>query len=246
MTPRGGHALHRPVAAALVAMAALVLSLVQGASAAWSSFVTKAAFDQTFFPGHLALYSYENLKTAAEGSFSAFGNSGSPDDQKRELAAFFAHVNHESGGLKQKYEQGCDTKCQQGYCDKGRPEYPCSETQPPYYFGRGPLQLSWNYNYGVCGQKIKQPLLANPGLISTNGRIAFQTAIWFWMQENGCHAKILGNSFSGTTKAINGDKECKNGGHYTLQGHQQMLQRVEYYKSFCQTLKVNPGPDLEC
>lgn len=89
--------LHRPMVA-LVAVAALVLSLVQGASAAWSTFITKAAFDQTYFPGHIAFYTYDSLKAAAGAPFTQFGNSGTLDDQKRELAAFFAQVKHESGG----------------------------------------------------------------------------------------------------------------------------------------------------
>ena len=33
----------------------------------------------------------------ALGSYPAFGTSGSADDSKREIAAFFAHVTHETG-----------------------------------------------------------------------------------------------------------------------------------------------------
>lgn len=226
---------------ALVAVAALVLSLVQGASAAWSTFITKAAFDQTYFPGHIAFYTYDSLKAAAGAPFTQFGNSGTLDDQKRELAAFFAQVKHESGGLKQKYEQGCNIQCQQSYCASS-PTYPCSKTQPPYYFGRGPIQLSWNYNYGACGDYIGKPLLREPSQISNSAVTAFQTALWFWMTQ-GPH---LAKSFSGTTKAINGDIECKGGAHYSEKGHEQMLSRVQYYKSFCSVLGVDPGTDLEC
>lgn len=94
-----GVALHRPVVAALVATAALVLSLVQGAAAqGWSSFVSQSTFDQKLFPGHIAFYTYGALKSASGSPFTKFGTSGTSDDQRRELAAFFANVKQESGG----------------------------------------------------------------------------------------------------------------------------------------------------
>ena len=82
----------------VIAAAIAVLCMVQGASAqAWTSFLTKTAFDQKFFPDHLPFYSYEALKAASK-TFPAFGSSGTVDVRKRELAAFFAHVKHESRG----------------------------------------------------------------------------------------------------------------------------------------------------
>nr|PNR58113.1 hypothetical protein PHYPA_005108 [Physcomitrium patens] len=213
-------------------MTALVLSLVQGASAEWSSFITKADFDQKYFPGHISFYTYDSLKAAAGTPFTQFGNSGSPEDQKRELALAIC----KRAGLKQQYEQNCNIQCKQGYCDTTSP-YPCSKTQEPYYFGRGPIQLFWNYNYGACGDYIGKRLLQVPGQISTNPVIAFQTAFWFWMTQ-GSHRFILAKSFSGTTRAINGG--------YSEEGRRQMLSRVAYYKSFCTILGVDPGTDLEC
>ena len=62
----------------------------------WSSFLPEATFDQ-LFPNRLALYSYSNMQTAAQ-AYTAFGTSGSSDTQKREVAAFLANVNQESGG----------------------------------------------------------------------------------------------------------------------------------------------------
>jgi chitinase len=34
---------------------------------------------------------------SASGSYTAFGRTGTVDDSKREIAAFFAHVTHETG-----------------------------------------------------------------------------------------------------------------------------------------------------
>lgn len=65
----------------------------------WSSFVSQEAFDRTFFSGHIGLYDYGSLRTATGGPFRLFAMQGSPDDQKRELAAFFTQIKHESGGI---------------------------------------------------------------------------------------------------------------------------------------------------
>lgn len=51
-----------------------------------------------WFPNRLPQFSYDAY-TAAASAFSAFGTSGnSDDDRKREIAAFFANVMHETGG----------------------------------------------------------------------------------------------------------------------------------------------------
>jgi uncharacterized membrane protein YoaK (UPF0700 family) len=80
-----------------VAILAVALVLVQGAAAQWSSFLTKAVFEG-FFPTHVAFYTYEAFQAAAAAPYSAFGTTGTLEDQKRELAAFLANVDHESGG----------------------------------------------------------------------------------------------------------------------------------------------------
>jgi chitinase len=241
----------------VVALAAIILSVAHGALARdwsivedglsadhWSSFVSQEAFDRTFFPGHIGFYNYESLKAATGAPFGAFAMQGGPDDQKRELAAFFAQIKHESGGLTQQFEQGCNEDCKKSYCAPSD-RYPCSRDHPPYYMGRGPIQLSWNYNYGACGDYLGKDLLRDPGLISNSAVTAFQTALWFWMQ-NGCHDSIRSGNFAGTTRAINGDLECRSGSRWSEQGYRQMLARADYYRTFCRALGVDPGNNLEC
>ena len=76
------------------------------------------------------------------------------------------------------------------------------------YHGRGPIQLSWNYNYGYFSQWLyenniypevitaKDTLLYNPGLVSKDAVVAFLSAIWFWMTPQGdkpsAHAVMMG------------------------------------------------------
>lgn len=89
-----------PFAAALLAMAALVLVLLPGASAqnpSWTSFLTKDLFNKQF-PNRVAFYTYEAFVKAGASPYANFGTQGSQDDRKRELAAFLANIKHESGG----------------------------------------------------------------------------------------------------------------------------------------------------
>ena len=61
---------------------------------------------QSFFNGILStaadscagktFYTYSDFINAAN-AFSSFGTTGTSDDQKREIAAFFANVAHETG-----------------------------------------------------------------------------------------------------------------------------------------------------
>lgn len=76
------------------------------------------------------------------------------------------------------------------------------------YHGRGPIQLSWNYNYGALSAWLytyeiypevitsKETLLQNPSLVERDALVGFLSAIWFWMTPQGqkpsSHAVMLG------------------------------------------------------
>ncbi|KAH6809252.1 Chitinase family protein [Perilla frutescens var. frutescens] len=122
------------------------------------------------------------------------------------------------------------------YCGKSDPEWPCAPNKR--YYGRGPLQLTWNYNYGAAGQDIGFDGLKNPEIVATNPLISIKASVWFWMQN--CHAPFVsGNGFGATIRAIN-SLEC-NGGNAA-----QVTSRVNYYKDYCKQLRVDPGPNLRC
>lgn len=92
------------------------------------------------------------------------------------------------------------------------------------YYGRGPLQISWNYNYGPFSQVWygdKNTLLQNPDLVASNGVIGFGAALWFWSTvwtnryNITCHKALAapisaGGGFGATTRVING-MECGPG-----------------------------------
>ena len=88
------------------------------------------------------------------------------------------------------------------------------------YYGRGPSQLSWNFNYGPFGKDLYDKLkdteystlinndpnyvLNNPDIVAQNGMIGALSSIWFWFYEtkscndgNGnCNTCTASNSFT--------------------------------------------------
>ena len=121
--------------------------------------VTQAQFDQ-MFPNRNSFYTYSGL-TSAMSAYPGFATTGSATVQKQEAAAFLANVSHETGGLV--YINEID---QSGnYCASEPYGCPAGSNQ---YFGRGPLQISWNFNYYAAGNALGIDLLDNPNLVSTD------------------------------------------------------------------------------
>ncbi|KAH6809258.1 carrot EP3-3 chitinase-like protein [Perilla frutescens var. frutescens] len=170
----------------------------------------------------------------AVGSYPRFGTMGSADDSRREIAAFFAHITHETGRMCYREELNGPSK---DYCDENNRQWPCAAGKG--YYGRGPLQLSWNYNYGPAGQAIGFNGLADPDIVARDAVISFKTALWFWM--NNCHTPITsGQGFGATIRAINGALECNGANSNTVTA------RVNYYTNYCNQLRVAPGANLRC
>ncbi|KAG6436642.1 hypothetical protein SASPL_101544 [Salvia splendens] len=169
----------------------------------------------------------------AVGSFRGFGTDGTADDSRREIAAFFAHVAHETGNLCFREEREKSDK----YCDPGFPDWPCNPDK--FYYGRGPLQLTWNYNYGAAGRAIGFDGLNNPEVVGTDVGISFKAALWYWMQN--CHNAIVsGQGFGATIRAINGNLECDG------KKPELVTSRVDLYTRYCGQLGVDPGTNLRC
>ncbi|XP_078432901.1 endochitinase EP3-like [Wolffia australiana] len=170
----------------------------------------------------------------ALNSFPRFGTEGSSDDSKREIAAFFAHVTHETGSFCYIEEIGGSSR---DYCDRSNTQYRCAPGKG--YYGRGPIQLSWNYNYGAAGRSLGLDLLGSPETVATNPVVSFRTALWFWM--NNVHSLLVsGQGFGSTIRAINGALECNGANPATVRA------RVGYYTQYCQQLGVSPGTNLNC
>ncbi|KAF8032164.1 hypothetical protein BT93_D1175 [Corymbia citriodora subsp. variegata] len=168
----------------------------------------------------------------ATGSYPQFGRVGSVDDSKREIAAFFAHATHETGHFCYINEIDGASK---DYCDETNTQYPCNPNKG--YYGRGPIQLSWNFNYGPAGESIGFDGLNSPDTVATDPLISFKTALWYWMNFV---RPVINQGFGATIRAINGALECDGGNPATVQA------RVQYYTEYCNQLGVAPGDNLTC
>jgi len=226
---------------------------------------------ENYFPHHHPLYSYDALIKAAAG-FPLFAAEGDLTVRRRELAAFFAEIAHETTnggagapggpyawGLYYTEELGCaDGHCGQYNSDNGGPY---KAVPGKTYFGRGPIQLSYPYNYGQAGADLKLPLLARPELVSHDGVIAFRTALWFWMREDdgepSCHAVMTGKwqpdtedlrlgrrpGFGMTINIINGNMECHT---QSPAGRKEREDRIGHYRYFAGLLQVTVEKDCDC
>lgn len=234
-----------------------------------SSLISKSLFDEMLkhrndaaCPGK-GFYTYEAFISAVK-SFGGFGTTGDTNTQKREIAAFLAQTSHETTGG---WATAPDGPYAWGYCflrEQGNPgdycvanqQWPCASGKK--YYGRGPIQISYNYNYGPAGKAINYDLLNNPDAVATDPTISFKTALWFWMTPQSpkpsCHSVITGQwtpSSSDTsagrvpgygliTNIINGGIECGKG------SNPQMEDRIGFYKRYCDLMGIGYGSNLDC
>ncbi|TMW57799.1 hypothetical protein Poli38472_014402 [Pythium oligandrum] len=212
-----------------------------GTSAGFSRFLSEAKFKE-LFPQAIWLYTFSNLVEAAK-KYPAFANTGNELNDKRELAAFLAQTAHESDYFKAAEEYAKDSYPVTQYCNPS--QVPCAPGKR--YHGRGPMQLSWNYNYNAAGRALGIDLLNNPDLVSSDKSITWQTALWYWMtpQKAGriIHDVVTrDDGFAQSTDIINGGMECGPSAPYKY----KELQRIEYYKRICSVFGVQPVARVSC
>jgi predicted chitinase len=211
------------------------------APSATSGFVVSQTQFNQMFPNRNPFYTYSGL-VAALSAYPGFANTGSDTVKKQEAAAFLANVNHETGGLQ--YVKELNTANYSHYCDWSQ-WYGCPAGQSAYY-GRGPLQLSWNFNYKAAGDALKIDLLDNPWRVEQDASVAWKTGLWFWNTQNGAgwmtphNAMVNSAGFGQTIRSINGALECDG------KNPAQVQSRVDAYLKFTQILGVSPGSNLYC
>jgi predicted chitinase len=180
---------------------------------------------------------------------------------KKELAAFFAQISHETRhGQDGQYNDGLmyihEINTTLPYISDND-DYPAVKGKK--YYGRGPMELSYNGNYGYASDCIfgnKKVLLNNPDLVQTDPVVAFKTAIYFWMtpqtKKPSAHDVMIGKwqpsaadrakgrtpGFGMTTNIINGEVECDKGDNM-----ESMNDRIGFYKHFLKQLGVT---DANC
>ena len=225
---------------------------------------------EAMFPQRAALFSYEGFSAAA-AVFPAFASEGTIEQRKRELVSFLANIAQETTGgwdtapggrynwgLYFTQEVGCEKGICTNYCEKTNTQYPCAPGKT--YHGRGPIQLSYNYNYGYAGEQLKRNLLADPDQITRDPQLAFLTGLWFWMTPQSpkpsCHDVMVGKwvptaqdtaanrvpGFGMTVNIINGGVECNS----RSAPMEKVVHRVGHLKKFATIIGVDPGENLYC
>ena len=228
-------------AIALPLVAPMTAAAAGGDEARAAAFVVGQAQFDKMFPGRNPFYSYRGL-TDALGAYPGFARTGGETTKRREAAAFLANVGHETGGLRYVVEQNSTNYGH--YCDKSQ-RYGCPAGEKAYY-GRGPLQLSWNFNYKAAGDALHLDLLRDPYRVEKDAAVAWKTGLWFWNTQRGAggmtpHDAMAGNKgFGETIRSINGDLECngKNPG--------ERQDRITLYKKFTGLLGTSAGGRLSC
>merc|ERR1740116_497335 len=264
------------------------------AGAGISSWFTREIFAQMFPNICNAACQGCNMLTydcliAATLMYPDFASSNDEDANKREVAAWLGEMSQETtgGGCGQSIENsdgscscgpmwcdshpggGCSTwglcfveEAGGTYCSSSA-HYPCVPGKS--YKGRGPKQLSYNYNYGQFSEKFcgdKHVLLNNPEWVASNPTLAWASSIWFWFSggacnpgetcKPGCHDVFLGRKkmcpadvtagrkygLGWVTNVINGGLECGSAGAGKCD--YRVHSRVRFYKHFCDILGVNP------
>lgn len=204
--------------------------------------------------------------------YGLFLNEGTLVEKKRDLAAFLGNISHETTGgwstapggpyawgLYWKEEVGHDDNSVGGYVSANDPNYPPNPAES--YHGRGPIQLSWNYNYGYMSQVIfgdKNILLNDPDRVAHDGKLGFMTGIWFWMTPQSpkpaCHDVMVGNweptpediaanrlpGFGVTINVINGGLEAGRPNDY------RVVDRIGFYEAICTEMGITTGPNVDC
>jgi len=103
-----------------------------------------------------------------------------------ELAQFMAQCAHETQDFSRLAERGSPQ-----YFRKYDPKYAPKKAKilgntkvgdGARFKGRGFIQLTGRYNYGVAGKAIGQDLIKNPQL-AENPKIAAQIALWYWQNR---------------------------------------------------------------
>jgi predicted chitinase len=230
----------RALASAAVASTLSLVPPVTAPASAAAFVVSQWQFD-AMFPGRNPFYSYQGL-TDALGAYPGFARTGGETTRRREAAAFLAHVAHETGGLRYVVEQNHANYGH--YCDRSQP-YGCPAGDRAYY-GRGPLQLSWNFNYKAAGDALHLDLLHDPYKVEKNAAVSWKTGLWFWNAQRGAgtmtshDAMAHGRGFGETIRSINGDLEC-NG-----KNPAERQDRINLYKRFAGVLGTSAGANLSC
>ncbi len=232
------------ISAALIAISLSACHITPTKSEKAPGFMISEAQFEQLFPKRIPFYTYAGLQEAIK-AYPEFGNFGSEAENKREVAAFLANIMHESIELQAINE--LDKSVHDHYCND-KQGVPCAPGKQ--YFGRGPIQLSWNFNYALAGKALGLDLLNDPDMVSRDPAVAWKTALWYWMEIKGSgplpsHVAMKQKlGFGETVRSINGALECSK--PVDNIGYKQQQMRIKNYLKITKMLEVDPDNYTAC
>jgi len=239
--------------------------------------LTETKFNE-LFPERDAFYTYNSfIKAVAKypafcneknGAVESTNTATLDETCKRELSALFAHITYASGnpedqvgttGLKHKEDPDCkdndDFGCQKAV---GSTKYPAVGGE--FYYGRGPLMIESNSEYGAFGDAHgpisydgKQRFLEDPDSVLDNDYLAYSSALYFYMTPsmakpsmhdvmtnywvpNGSDTAEAG--FGATIAIIGGGAECS-----TWNDSAEAKLRMKFYTKFLSDFGLDENED---
>jgi hypothetical protein len=148
--------------------------------------------------------------------FASFGKGGTADQNKSEVAAFFANVAEETAYLE-------------------KPVQDVGVTDPTYK-GRGSIQITGQAIYQDADAFLNAGIAANPDKVGTDPILVWATGLWYWMKHANpsagspqiCHDSILAGQMGHTVRIIKGD--CGSS-----------PSRASHYQQLCTMLSITPA-----
>lgn len=211
--------------------------------------------------------------------YANYFNEGDLETRKQELCAYLANAAQETYGG---WDNAPDGKYAWGlywiheaypiYNDTTKSDrftedhsvYGTKATLEWSYHGRGPKQLTYNYNYGMMSDFIyfdKSKLLDDPNIIAREPKMSWVSSLWFWMTPQGqkpsCHEVMVGtwepsaadisagrttSKFGMTINIINGGIECGSSNKDNIRA----LGRIGHYEHFCAYFNITPEDTCTC
>ncbi|KAJ1733822.1 hypothetical protein LPJ72_002670 [Coemansia sp. Benny D160-2] len=167
----------------------------------------------------------QNYPTPSSAQCNAFLKGMKPEgdiSSAEEAAMFLANILWESDGLRAKEEYSCvdnPDQCAQTYKT-------AEDTAGKTYWGRGYIQLTWQYNYKAASEGLygDDRLVSDPEMVSTDEDTAWGVSFWYWKANVHSDAKVQAGQFGASINDINGALECKGA------AQDKAKKRYEMYK----------------
>jgi hypothetical protein len=124
------------------------------------------------------------------------------------------------------------------------------------------LFLIRNYNYGAIGEGIEQDLLHHPEYLQQNATLAWEAAMWRWMnpikkKQPSAHDVFVGNwkptkndtdskrfpGFGATMNVLYGDTKCGQG---FADDMNVVISHYQYYLDLMGVGREHSGDNLDC